>query len=183
MNQHIVVTIGQEWRLWSSSALTYGAVATSAIIKEIRKLPIGYSVYSDSGNFGSLDEEYHPVGNWRNEFNWFLYAKVEVGQVWSNKSGGIESTITEIKKEKDGRLHVFAYQDGYVDGFGYLTSDGYPDAWHGWKIFKQAPVIQLIKSVSAPIAKPTEAEWKFFAGVPDGYCACNMPKQQCSYHR
>jgi hypothetical protein len=98
--------------------------------------------------------------------------KVKVGQRWGKSSYGWKLIISRV----DGKLayYKFCDKDGKVaetdrEQSADLKDDGTLQGWDdGWVIEKDAAPATLID---------------FFKAVPDGHCPCNIPKEQCGYHK
>jgi hypothetical protein len=105
---------------------------------------------------------------------------IQVGNILTN--GGTRWQITAIKGRKAmaKRLSPNPKPEG---PFGDVDEDNIPMGWGSqWEL-------ETCPAPSAPVAKATTTAAKepdlqaFFKGVRPGHCPCNIPRNQCSYHK
>jgi len=110
--------------------------------------------------------------------------KVEVGQVWECKDPIESVTITRID---ENNMSYCKENSGAEDLFGRLNAYGHglwddTTSW-GWQLKKTVihPAIPIPKQAETK-ERPNEL-YMMFARVHPGNCACNIPREQCDYHR
>ena len=105
-----------------------------------------------------------------------ILIKVRKGQVWTSPSDGQSYSISSVKEN-------IAYYIGFGGEEVPFASDLDEDQMtniDGWQV--QEPP----EDVSTPIRAQSSQAFStldFFKSVPKGYCACNIPKESCEYHK
>jgi hypothetical protein len=106
-----------------------------------------------------------------------------VGQVWKNKVNGLEATVVRVNGQ---RVYV-DYTDAQGNSlkgvsFGSVNEEGRPTfGWGGWFCKTGGQATHRLTEQNGK-AKVDEV-MRFFASVAEGNCPCDMPRQQCDYHR
>lgn len=106
--------------------------------------------------------------------------KVKVGQVWLGSSG--HRTITRFEVRSDGYRLAIGGANGQEWGFGHVDQDDYAI----WDTVSYPMITDVEGSASTGKASSSTATettlFDLFKQVPNGHCACNIPKVQCKYH-
>lgn len=102
--------------------------------------------------------------------------KVKVGQVWADGVSSLRYTISAIRDN-----FAFYIRDGQEQerGFARVDEDGAPD-WpchpDGWHVVDEGH--------SQSSSSSADDDLSFFRSVSTpGNCVCNIPREDCIYHR
>lgn len=164
----IIVKVGQVW-----SNGSYSIEITKIVGRSAHVITVGQS--NGERSFGYVRSDGTPDG-WG---GWSLIPaaiEVKVGQVWCDGIDHIK--FTRI----DGGSVYYTRPNGTEGCFGSLRADGTPDGWSAsWQLEQE-----VTGSPTAAKSSPTSQDdplTSFFKSVSSGHCACNIPREQCSYHR
>lgn len=100
--------------------------------------------------------------------------KVWIGQKWRDPSRP-ELTTSVIRLTPD----AIGFRDDYGDDYGKNASTNWGILVH---VIKNAIDLGWEASLQEDAIPPSGREYAFFAEVPSGHCACNIPKERCKYH-
>jgi hypothetical protein len=182
-----MASIVKPGQVWKSRSDAIRVLITSHVLDSIFGR---LNVYMDPSRIGKVKEDGTPDNDWQYTLEsdgvhrpGNHHHKVREGQVWSVATGErvyvVEIVGTAVMTRTISKPDL---QIGTPALFGSVGADGYPDPsiWINWCLEEgETAAITL----PAPKSEGSDDLMSFFSAVRDGNCNCDIPRDQCCFHR